>query len=118
MRAVAGNPIARDGWGRPLADAVVKYDLATGRSIHHPFGRGRTGGEGVFVPRLQARSEDDGYVMTFVYDDREGTSELVILDAQNFDAAPVARVLLPQRLPYGFHGAWIGAEQIASQRPA
>jgi carotenoid cleavage dioxygenase-like enzyme len=108
----------RDRWGRPLADALVKYDLATGRSIPHPFGRGRSGGEGVFVPRPRARSEDDGYVMTFVYDDREGTSELVILDAQNFDAPPVARVILPQRVPYGFHGAWVGAAQMASQREA
>lgn len=106
----------RDRWGRPLADALVKYDLATGRALHHAFGRGRTGGEGVFVPRPNASEEDDGYVMTFVYDDREGTSELVVIDARNFEEEPVARVLLPQRVPYGFHGAWVSGEQMAQQR--
>lgn len=105
-----------DRWGRPLVDALVKYDLATGKSWHHSFGHGRWGGEGVFVPRPQGTREDDGYVMTFVYDDREGTSELVILDAQQFDAPPLARVLLPKRVPYGFHGAWVSDEHIADQR--
>jgi len=108
----------RDPWGRAFADGLVKYDLLTGRSWHHNFGKGRTGGEGVFVPRPGGTAEDDGYVMTFVYDDREGSSELVIIDAQNFEAEPVARVLLPQRVPYGFHGAWIGGDQIAAQRDA
>jgi carotenoid cleavage dioxygenase len=32
----------------------------------------------------------------------------VILDAARFAARPVARIRLPQRVPFGFHGAWIG----------
>jgi carotenoid cleavage dioxygenase-like enzyme len=38
--------------------------------------------------------------------DRDG-SDLVVLDARAFDQAPVARIQLPRRVPYGFHGSWI-----------
>ena len=45
--------------------------------------------------------------MSYVHDDACGKTELVILDAHRFDAEPVARIPLPQRVPYGFHGSWI-----------
>jgi carotenoid cleavage dioxygenase len=32
----------------------------------------------------------------------------LVLDASAIDAAPVATVQLPQRVPFGFHGYWIG----------
>jgi carotenoid cleavage dioxygenase-like enzyme len=96
----------------PVFDAIVKYDLRSGRSETHEHGRGRFGGEAVFVPRPEATDEDDGWLLTFVYDTREGTSELVVADARDVTAAPVARVLIPQRVPYGFHGAWVGEERL------
>ena len=34
-------------------------------------------------------------------------TSLVISDASNFANDPVARVKLPQRVPFGFHGSWI-----------
>ena len=45
--------------------------------------------------------------MGLVYDDGTDRSDLVILDATRPDAEPVARVHLPSRVPYGFHGSWI-----------
>lgn len=102
--------------GMPEADAIIKYDLATGTNRVHVHGPNRWGGEGVFVPRPGATAEDDGWVVTYVYDGNSGGSEFVVIDAQNMEAAPLARVPLPRRVPYGFHGAWISEERIASQR--
>jgi carotenoid cleavage dioxygenase len=31
----------------------------------------------------------------------------VVLDAQDLDRGYVARVKLPQRVPFGFHGNWV-----------
>ncbi len=95
------------GDGLPWVDAVVKYDLDTGNTESHAWGSGRFGGEAVFVPRTVARSEDDGYLVTFVWDEREQRSELVIVDAQDLARRPLARVILPQRVPFGFHGLWL-----------
>jgi carotenoid cleavage dioxygenase len=99
-----------------LLDGVMKYDLETGSSQVHEFGRGRFGGDSVFAPRLGTHSEDDGWLLTFVWDETAKQSELLVIDARNFTAEPVARVLIPQRVPYGLRAAWISEAQMATQR--
>ena len=85
-----------------------KLDLKTGKSELHDFGDGRMPGEPVFVSADGADPDsDEGYVMSFVYDDGSGKSEFVIADASRFSKPPIARVKLPQRVPFGFHGSWI-----------
>jgi carotenoid cleavage dioxygenase len=66
----------------------------------------------VFAARSDDSAEDAGWLVTFVYDENEQQSELVIVDAQNITAEPVARVIIPQRVPYGFHGTWVSQEQL------
>ncbi len=87
--------------------SLVKYDLASGKVEAHEFGAGFAPGEGVFVPASGRAGEDEGFVLAYVYDASRDGSELVILDAARFAARPVARILLPQRVPFGFHGAWV-----------
>lgn len=99
----------------PKFEGINKYDLQTGRCEAHLFGKKRFGGEPVFVARDNGKSEDDGWLVTYVYDEDAGTSEMVVVDAQNVTAAPVARVMIPTRVPYGFHGAWIANDRIESQ---
>lgn len=96
----------------PLKDGLLKYDFISNFSQTHYFGPGRYGGEAVFVPRPHGTAEDDGWLLTFVYDTTTSTSELVLVNAQDLTVEPVARILIPQRVPYGFHGIWI-AEEIA-----
>jgi carotenoid cleavage dioxygenase len=87
--------------------AFRKYDLEKGTITEHSFGKGRFGGEGIFVPRPSPKSEDDGFLMTFIFDKAEEKSELVIADAQDLSTKPLARVLIPTRVPYGFHATWL-----------
>jgi len=84
-----------------------KYDLTTGKSKAFGFGKDRFGGEGVFVPRPNATAEDDGYLLTLLHDAPSNRGELLIVDAKTFAPEPLARVKLPVRVPYGFHGTWI-----------
>jgi carotenoid cleavage dioxygenase-like enzyme len=91
--------------------ALLKYELGTGQAIEHRFPANTFGSEPAFAPREGSRAEDDGYVLTFVTD-TTGRSECLILDAKNFGAAPLARVLLPQRVPAGFHGTWAPGSEI------
>jgi carotenoid cleavage dioxygenase len=90
---------------------TFKYDLQTGRREVFSHGPGRSGGEPVFVARSGSTEEDDGWLLTFVHD-AAGTTELVVLDAQDFGRGEVARVLLPQRVPYGFHGNWVSDRSV------
>jgi carotenoid cleavage dioxygenase len=108
------------GEGQPRFDGVAKIRLAAagpgeavaGRVLH---GEGRVGGEAFFVPKEGGREEDDGYLMTIVYDEGAGRSELVIYDAASMAAAPVARVALPRRVPHGFHSTWVPQSQMDAQ---
>ncbi len=88
-------------------NAIVRYDLDDDGSVAHDFGEDRIPGEPVFVPRDGATREDDGYLLMYVYDKGADSSEFVVLDATEVAGAPIARVPLPQRVPFGFHGSWI-----------
>ncbi|MBI4933380.1 MAG: carotenoid oxygenase family protein [Actinobacteria bacterium] len=92
--------------------ATVKYDLSSGERTVLNHGPGRGGGEPVFVARPDSSAEDDGWIITFVHDVPSSSAELVIIDAQDFARGPVARVLLPQRVPYGFHGNWVSDRSV------
>ena len=76
-------------------------------------GAGRAAGEPVFIARENATAEDDGYLMTLVHDLGQGSAELVIMDAQDFERGYVAKVKLPQRVPFGFHGNWVSDASVA-----
>jgi carotenoid cleavage dioxygenase len=91
----------------PEAKPLFRYDLQTGTRLTHHFGPDRVTGEAVFVPRAADAAEDDGWLITYVYDLREQRSDLVILNAGDFDGEPQAVVHLPGRVPMGFHGNWI-----------
>jgi carotenoid cleavage dioxygenase len=93
---------------------AYKHDLKTGQTLVHDYGPGRQTLEPVFVARQGASAEDDGWLISYVYDAERQTSDVVILDARAFDAEPVAVIPLPVRVPFGFHGNWL-ADPAASQ---
>ena len=101
------------GIGRKPAPGFVdsghlwKHDFETGRHWRQDFGPGRVAGEFTFVPKHAGAAEDEGWLLGLVIDTATDTTELAILDAQDFEAPPLARVRLPHRVPPGFHGAWI-----------
>ena len=112
----------RYGYGAAFGAGVehgpaIKHDLATGTSEIHEYGPGRVTLEPLFVPRSpdaahapgvgDGTGEDDGWVMSYVYDAAADRTDVVILDAQDFTGAPVATVHLPVRVPFGFHGSWV-----------
>jgi carotenoid cleavage dioxygenase-like enzyme len=102
----------RFGYTAALGDELVtggarKHDLDAGTVEAHDYGAGRSTLEPVFVPRSPDAAEDDGWVVSTVYDATTGLSDVVILHAQDFAGDPVATIHLPVRVPFGFHGSWI-----------
>ncbi len=97
-----------DPSGASLGGAVFKYDMANGAAREvHAFPEGHEPGESVFVPREGATAEDDGYLMTYVWQPETDTSYMVILDAQNVAGEPLAEIHVPRRIVSGFHSSWI-----------
>lgn len=86
--------------------SLVRYDLTTGSATTHDFGPGRTPGEAAFAP-ADDRPGGPGWLMTYVHDATTDRSDLVVLDAGDLAAPPVATIHLPARVPFGFHGNWL-----------
>ncbi|MEP5764104.1 MAG: carotenoid oxygenase family protein [Halieaceae bacterium] len=86
---------------------LLKHDLLKGSSENQDQGKHRIFMEPVFVPRSAGSDEDDGWVMAYLYDSSTDSSDVVILNAQDFSGEPVATIHLPRRVPFGFHGNWV-----------
>eukprot|EP00884_Botryococcus_braunii_P006857 jgi/Botrbrau1/16172/Bobra.0272s0007.1 len=113
-------------WG-PMQD-VVKTSLPPSLGVEKPFslaevkrdcwspGRDSFAQEPIFVARPGAEEEDDGWVLSVVYEASSRTSHLAILDAKNLSAGPVARIRLPHHVPLGIHGSftpdYLGPDQV------
>ena len=80
---------------------ILRYDLDSGRIASHRFGTDEPG-EATYVPS----ADGAGFLISYVYRPETDTSDLVVLDAGDVTAAPLAAVHLPRRVPNGFHGNW------------
>jgi carotenoid cleavage dioxygenase-like enzyme len=88
------------------ATTIHKHDLTNATRQSHDFGGNNVPGEFIFVPSHPDSAEDDGILLGLVIDRATDTTDLVLLDAQHIDAAPLATIHLPHRIPPGFHGNW------------
>ncbi len=87
-------------------DRLVHLDLKTGtRRVYNP-GDGSAFGEPLFIPRSASADEGDGYLIALAYRPQTNTSDLLVFDASDISAGPVATAKLPVRIPHGFHGNW------------
>jgi len=95
---------------QPTFEGLIKYDLTRDEAVRFDPGPGRAPGEPVFVRAADGTGEDEGWVLSVVFDAARGGSDLVILDATSFAGPPVATVHLPARVPFGFHGSWVPSD--------
>ncbi|KAL0352032.1 UNVERIFIED_CONTAM: putative carotenoid cleavage dioxygenase 4, chloroplastic [Sesamum calycinum] len=77
--------------------------------MHEP---GCIGGEPFFVPNNPATDEDDGFLVTYVHDERTQVSKFLVMDAKSPTLQIVAAVKLPQRVPTGFHGLFVSQSHL------
>jgi carotenoid cleavage dioxygenase len=94
--------------GRPY-DTLVHADLVSGKRREYHAGPGRFVMEPVFVPRKESAAEGDGWLVSLQYDQSRNLSDFVVFDTDDISRGPVARVELPTRVPFGFHGNWRNA---------
>jgi carotenoid cleavage dioxygenase len=99
--------VPRDAGVAGRAGGVLKFDHQRGTVQTHPLHLAEQSDEVIFIPASDAAGEDEGYLVSFVYDERDDRSRLTVLDATDVTKKPIARVELPQRVPFGFHGIWI-----------
>ena len=90
-------------------NAIGHVDFETGKVDYRLLGPSSYTNEPLFLPRSADAPEGDGYLLTTVHHADQGVSDLLLLDAQNLEAEPIATVRTRHRVPYGFHGTWVPA---------
>lgn len=95
--------------GNAPLQAILKIDPETGeQQLWSGAPRGFVG-EPVLVPRPGSTAEDDGWVLTLLYDAACDRTDVVILDGTDLDKGPIARLHLKHPIPYGLHGCFTPA---------
>ena len=106
----------------PEGDTIQVFQAPKGIYLQEP----RFVPSSSYDPSLNGCDEDAGFLLTYVFDETQllpsgeaapdAASELWIIDAKNMRDV-LAKVKLPQRVPYGFHAGWFTEEMIRKQRP-
>ncbi|MEV7978548.1 carotenoid oxygenase family protein [Streptomyces sp. NPDC086519] len=106
------EPMCEIGPMGPPLNAIIHRDDSTGQQTHWSAGEHAAPEEPVFVPKSADADEGEGYLLTLVGRRDEMRHDMVILDALDIAAGPIATVKIPFRLRYGFHGTWVPAAEL------
>ena len=90
---------------------LLRFDMARDEVAAWRPGQHRTASEPLFVRAADGRSDDEGWLLTVVYDATRGASDVYVLDASSLGRRPQAVIHLPESvaLPFRSHGTWMGA---------
>lgn len=86
---------------------LAAYDVLSGSVTRWDSGPALQPNEPYFVADSDSAGQGEGWLLSYLYNQSEGSSGLGIFDATDLAAGPVGQILLPQRVPYGFHATWM-----------
>jgi carotenoid cleavage dioxygenase len=87
------------------------YEDSRGRVVLDVVRHARMFMEPVFVPKHDTAAEDDGWLMSYVYDAKSESGDVVMLEAADLASGHVAPIHLSRRVPFGFHGNWVPSSE-------
>ncbi|KAK8509272.1 hypothetical protein V6N11_007674 [Hibiscus sabdariffa] len=99
--------LAKLYFGEQSPESSLREEQGLIKVEYHMFEKNTFCSGSAFVPKDEGVDEDDGWVITFVHNEDTDTSQVLIIDAKSFTSKPVAKITLPYRVPYGFHGAFM-----------
>jgi carotenoid cleavage dioxygenase len=102
------------GREEPRFPGLVKYNLETGGYVAYSAGPQYFYNEPGFAPRDNSQAEDDGYLVGLVWNPVDQRSEVQVFDCRGARIAegPMARILLPRRVPHGFHATFVSQQTL------
>lgn len=91
--------------------AIIGLRPDGGREEMFELPAGQSASEPVFVPRPGAKADDerDGHLMVLCHDEARDVGMIMLLDARDITAGPVARVWFKDYVTPAFHGHWVAA---------
>ena len=93
----------------PLNDGLCKVNLNDGTEVSFEAPKGVALEEPYYVADPDSDVED-GVILSLAYDLESDKSELWAFDPDDISVGPIAKVSLPQRVPFGLHGTFVPSE--------
>lgn len=90
-----------------VLNTVNLLNTDTGKADSYRFDTGWQVEEHVLVPRRNARSETDAYLVGVAQHTAKRQTVLTVFDAARISAGPMALAYLPYRAPHCFHGNFL-----------
>lgn len=109
---LSNGPMPDFGPMGPPFNSLVRLDNETGERTGYYPGPDSAPEEPVFVPKGPDADEGEGYLISVVSRRALNRNDIVILDALDLGAGPLAILKVPFRLRYAFHGTWIPGEDL------
>ncbi|MES2016850.1 MAG: carotenoid oxygenase family protein [Pseudomonadota bacterium] len=103
LALLSSSPRNRDA----VLDTVNLVDTASGNNDSYRFDAGWVVEEHVLVPRANAVSETDGYLVGVAQDTKLAHTVMTVFDAAHVKDGPLALARLPYRTPHCFHGNFL-----------
>lgn len=100
---IACNPADRE---IGLQQQLARIDLESGAAARHDFGPDGYPGEPLFIATRAGGAEDDGVVVTLVFDAKRKRTDIVGLDARDLAARPLFMARLKHHVPFSLHGTF------------
>lgn len=99
--------IGPNPFGHPYGfDTIARIDMDTDEIENFYLGDHALSQEFIFVPRSENADESDGFLMGYVNYPITNTTDLLIFDASNLPAGPVATIKIPYMVHLKVHGGW------------
>ncbi|KAM7470446.1 hypothetical protein LguiA_008629 [Lonicera macranthoides] len=90
----------------------AKVNVSTREVKKHIYGEEKYGGKPLFLP-AGFKIEDDGYILSFVHEEKMWKSELQIVNAMSLELETT--IELPSLVSYGFPGTFINFMDLKNQ---
>jgi all-trans-8'-apo-beta-carotenal 15,15'-oxygenase len=88
---------------------IGKLDARTGKLVEHLVPSSQRVSEPLFVPRANAKAEDDGWLVALSHDGPTNRAFLAVYDAARIPDGPIARAWFDHQVPITFHGTFVPA---------
>ena len=85
---------------------VGKLDAKTNQLTAYELPESQRTAEPLFVPRPNAKSEDDGWLVALSHDGPSNRAFLAVYDALRLPDGPIARAWFDHQIPITFHGTF------------
>lgn len=106
------GPMPEFGPMGPPFNCLVHLDDETGERTRYYPGPDSAPEEPVFVPKVGDSGEGEGYLISVISRRLLNRNDIVVLDALDLAAGPLATIKVPFRLRYAFHGTWVPGTEL------